>query len=165
MNFTDLLRICVRCKTHVFLYYCAMVSVDQEEKIEAVHSSKTFRVCCETEVFEAEFTDGLRARLESTYFAAALEGSPTASMMEYDDGVVIHGVAAADFRVIWDYLVNRRAPLIRNVSDYNRLLLAADYLCVKGFRDLREDPQFYNGRCVLTPPSRSWPLDGGATIS
>ena len=43
----------------------------------------SFRVCCGDELFEAEFSDALRARLESTYFAAALEESPSASMTTF----------------------------------------------------------------------------------
>ena len=53
--------------------------------------------------------------LQSTYFAAALEESPSASMMKWDaerGAVVVDGVDAADFRLIWDYLVRGRAPLL-----------------------------------------------------
>ena len=53
----------------------------------------TFRVLCEDKLFEAELSDALRARLQSTYFAAALEESPSASMMKFDEehGAVVLG--------------------------------------------------------------------------
>ena len=35
-------------------------------------------------------------------------------------------------------------------TNYDNLLTVADFLCVRGFRDLRAEPQFYDGACVLT---------------
>ena len=46
-------------------------------------SSTSFRVLCGAEFFEAELSDALRDRLKSTYFAAALEESPSASMTTF----------------------------------------------------------------------------------
>ena len=63
---------------------------------------------------------------------------------------LIDGVASDDFGVIWDFLVSGRAPSIETVPDYDNLLTVADFLCVRGFRDLRAEPQFYDGACVLT---------------
>merc|ERR1719359_1116688 len=100
-------------------------------------SLTSFRVLCGTELFETTLSDGLRERLQTTYFAAALEESPSASMMKWDaerGAVVVDGVDAADFRLIWDYLVRGRAPLLDSLEAYDRFLAAADYLCVRGFR-------------------------------
>ena len=56
--------------------------------------------------------------------------------MEWDEergALVVDGLSPADFRVLWDYLVHGRAPLIDDVAVYNRFLAAADYLCVRGY--------------------------------
>ena len=82
--------------------------------------------------------------IRSTFFAAALEGSPSRSLIEWDrerGAIVLRGVPVEDFRMIWGYLVYGRAPLIQTFADYDRLLSTADYLCVRGLFDLRKEPR------------------------
>ena len=121
-----------------------------------------FRVVCEDELFEAEITDALKSRLESTFFGPAFdEGS--AQLFDRDserDAIKVESVELAVFRQIWDYLVFERAPLINSAGDYRRLLIAADFLCVSGLPDLRKAPHFYTGTSVLTHPDWSGPLGG-----
>ena len=116
------------------------------------------RLVCGGELFSADFTEEPRARLRPTFFAAALDESVTAPLVDRDtdsDAIKVFGVAVADFRQICDFLVAGRAPLIEAAQDYGRLLAAADYVCVDGFAELRRAPELYAERSLLIKGSWS----------